>query len=61
MVSLYHKYVEKLEEKHIIQDPKGVEEMGRQIIHLEKSIHQVNKTSEKILSRRTEEVSKKTK
>lgn len=35
--------------------------MGRQIIHLEKSIHQVNKASEKILSRRTDEVSKKTK
>jgi hypothetical protein len=28
-------------------------EMGRQIVHLEKFINQVNKTSEKILSRRT--------
>jgi hypothetical protein len=35
--------------------------MGRQILHLEKSIYQVNKASEKILSRRTDEITKKTK
>jgi hypothetical protein len=45
MVSLKHKYVDKIEENHTNQDPKGVEEMGRQIVHLEKSIHQVNKAS----------------
>lgn len=61
MVGLYHKYVDKLDEKHLSQDPKGVEEMGRQILHLEKSIYQVNKASEKILSRRTDEITKKTK
>lgn len=61
MVALKHKYVDRIEENHANQDPKGVEEMNRQIVHLEKSIHQVNKTADKAITRRTEEVTKKTK
>lgn len=35
--------------------------MGRQIQHLEKSIYQMNKSSEKIIIRREKEIYKKTK
>lgn len=53
MASLYHKYIENSTQKHAAYDPKGVDEMSRQLVHLEKSIVQANKASEKVVSRRT--------
>jgi hypothetical protein len=47
--------------KQIQHDPRGIEEMGRQVVHLEKSIFQMNKSSEKIILRREKEIYKKTK
>ena len=61
MASLYEKYVENSGDKHPVYDPKGVDEMGRQLVHLEKSVVQANKTAEKLVVRRAQEISKKTK
>lgn len=61
MQKLYQKYVRPEKIKQIHHDPKGVDEMNRQIVHLEKSIHQMNKSSEKIILRREQEIYRKTK
>lgn len=61
MKNLYQRYVLNQEVKQISHDPKGVEELNRQIVHLEKSIYQMNKSSEKIILRREKEIYKKTK
>ena len=39
MKSLYQNFVLNHEAKQMQHDPKGVDEMGRQIVHLEKSIY----------------------
>jgi hypothetical protein len=54
MAILYTKYIENSGEKRPICDSKGVDEMSRQLVHLEQSIVQANKTSEKVVVRRTQ-------
>ena len=60
MRTLYQKYVLETEVKQIHQDPKGVEEMNRQIQHLEKSLDQMLESSQKIIKRRGLDIKKKT-
>ena len=61
MKQLYQNFALNQEQKQQGHDPKGIEEMSRQMVHLEKSIHQMNKSSEKIILRREKEIYKKTK
>ena len=58
---MYKEYVAGVDIKHDTQDPKSVEEMGKQIFQLEKSIFQINKSTGKFISRRDKEIHKKTK
>ena len=61
MQDLYKTYVLESELKQGQQDPKSIDEMGRQIFHLEKSIFQINKSTGKVIVRREKEIHKKTK
>ncbi|EAR88012.2 WD domain, G-beta repeat protein (macronuclear) [Tetrahymena thermophila SB210] len=61
MQKLNQIYVKGQEIKQSSSDDKGLEEMQRQIQHLEKSIYQLNKSSEKVIIRRDKEIYKKTK
>lgn len=61
MKYLYQEYVQELKIHHGKSDPKSVEEMGRMIGQLEKSIFQINKTTGKVIIRREKEIHKKTK
>ena len=61
MKNIYQTYVLNQEIKQVQHDPKGIEEMSRQIVHLEKGIFQMNNSSEKIILRREKEIYKKTK
>ena len=54
MAALYEKYVDGSGDKHPAYDPKGVDEMGRQLVHLEKSVVQANKAAEKLVVRRAQ-------
>ena len=58
---MYHLYIENGNQKRTAYDPKGIEEMGRQLVHLQKSVLQANRASEKVVTRRSMEISKKTK
>jgi chromosome segregation ATPase len=60
MKTLYQNYVIPQEVKQSGHDPRGVEEMGRQISHLEKSINQMNKSNDKLMKRREHDIFKKT-
>lgn len=61
MQQLYQKYVLELKIKTAQTDPKSVDEMEKHIVHLEKSILQMNKSSGKVVVRREKEIHKKTK
>jgi cilia- and flagella-associated protein 57 len=69
-MKLWNNSLMKLYENHVksentlkkpTHDPKGLEEMKTHVKHLEKSIHQINKSSEKIIMRREHEVYQKLK
>lgn len=61
MQNLYQVYVKQNEVKQNQHDPKGVDEMSRQIGHLEKNIMTLSKSGQKIIMRRENEIVKKTK
>lgn len=51
--------MEKHEKRDDNHDPKGVEEMTKQIVHLEKSLFQMNQSNKKNINRKHEEISKR--
>ncbi len=62
LMKLYQNYVKDNSAlKASVHDPKGVDQLLSQVKHLEKSIQQMNKSSEKIILRREQEVYKKLK
>lgn len=57
--TLYHEYAEGGKTVEAQADPKGTEEMTRQIDYLEKSIKQINQSTEKLVKRREEDIRRK--
>jgi hypothetical protein len=60
-VKLYHRYVEKDDRGEQVAESKGMEELTRQVLHLEKSLYQINKTNEKNILRKNDEIYKRIK
>ena len=54
------KYVQE-HEKCQGNDQKGVEEMTKQIVHLEKSLYQMNQSNDKNIMRKNDEINKRIK
>ena len=61
MQRLYTVYVKQNEVNQNNKDPQSIEEMNRQITHLENNISTIAKSTQKIIVRRENEIVKKTK
>ena len=59
MIQLYKKYVLQYSNHITNVDPKGIEEMARQINHLEKSIHNICESNSKRIERKEKDIGKK--
>jgi hypothetical protein len=61
-VKLYHRFINK-DDRVVEQaaESKGVEELTKQVLHLEKSLYQINKTNEKNILRKNDEIYKRIK
>lgn len=59
MIMLYKKFVLDQKDQTLNNDPKGIDEMSRQINHLEKSIYNICESNSKRINRKEKDIEKK--
>lgn len=59
MYLLTQKYVDRIGEKQDSQNQKGVQQMTKQIVHLQKSLFQMNQSNNKNLIRKQDQIVKR--